>query len=340
MPTNLTLKLEDECSSPRISNLGKFSMAVKNIYLCMLNFQDLISGIESGDKRALARALSVVENEVSGYEELLKSLNPDTHIPVIGITGPPGAGKSSLVNALANRLVEKGHKLAVLAVDPSSPFGTGSILGDRLRMESLYNNAAVFIRSVSSRGSLGGLFTQVIELIEVLRSFDFDYIIVETVGVGQSEVEIAGIADVTMVVLVPESGDDIQALKSGIMEIAGIFVVNKSDREGAERFTSYLNELVEERFGEEQKPAIVNTSVINKTGIDELIAEILRFISSTNQGFNEKKLAILAKKVFQLLLKERMRDFDFNVLINDLRTETNKPGFNLYQYTHKQLKNN
>lgn len=293
-----------------------------------------------GDKRALARALSVVENEVNGYEALLKSLKPNAQIPVIGITGPPGAGKSSLVNALANKLVTNGHKIAILAVDPSSPFGTGSILGDRLRMESLYNNASVFIRSVSSRGSLGGLFTQVIELTEVLRSFNFDYILVETVGVGQSEVEIAGIADVTMVVLVPESGDDIQALKSGIMEIANIFVVNKSDREGAERFTSYLNELVDERFEEGQKPAIVNTSVINKTGIEELIAEILRFIASTNHRFNEKKLAILAKKVFQLLQKERMKEFDFNVLIQNLRTETNKPGFNLYQYTHNQLKNN
>ena len=184
--------------------------------------------------KALARAITRVENELTGYRELLHLLTPETGVPVTGFTGPPGAGKSTLINALVRHLRKAGKTVAVIAVDPTSPFNYGSLLGDRLRMQEHFNDEAVFIRSIATRGSLGGLSEKVIELVDLMRCAGFDHIIVETVGVGQSEVEIAGLADTTVVVLVPEAGDEIQTLKSGIMEIADVFVVNKADREGAE----------------------------------------------------------------------------------------------------------
>lgn len=153
---------------------------------------------------------------------------------MIGITGPPGAGKSTLTDALIGEMVRAGNKVAVLCVDPSSPFNMGALLGDRIRMSEWYTNPNVFIRSLATRGSLGGLHPKIVEITELLKAASFDYILVETVGVGQSEVEIAGLADVTIVVLVPESGDDIQVMKAGLMEIADLYIVNKSDRPGAD----------------------------------------------------------------------------------------------------------
>jgi LAO/AO transport system kinase len=179
--------------------------------------------LSNGDTQAIARAISLVENEVEGYEAFLQSL-PHHSVPVIGITGPPGAGKSTLTDALIGECVKRGKKVAVLCVDPSSPFNMGALLGDRIRMSEWYTNPNVFIRSLATRGSLGGLHPKIIEITEVLKAAAFDYIIVETVGVGQSEVEIAGLADTTVVVLVPESGDDIQVMKAGLMEIAHLFV--------------------------------------------------------------------------------------------------------------------
>jgi LAO/AO transport system kinase len=193
--------------------------------------------------RKLARALTVVENDLEGSAELLKGLNP-SNTPVIGITGPPGAGKSTLVNAMINNLSAQGKSIAVLAIDPTSPFNLGSLLGDRVRMAEQFNKPNVYIRSLATRGSLGGLSGKTIEMCDVLKSVGFDYILVETVGVGQSEVEIAGLADISVVVLVPEAGDEIQSMKSGLMEIADIFVVNKSDREGADTFANNLKKLV------------------------------------------------------------------------------------------------
>ena len=202
--------------------------------------------IQLKDFRKLARDLTLVENDLAGSEDLLKELGP-SDTPVIGITGPPGAGKSTLVNAMINYLSSQGKSIAVLAIDPTSPFNLGSLLGDRVRMSEQFNKPNVFIRSLATRGSLGGLSGKTIEMTDVLKSSGFDYILVETVGVGQSEVEIAGLADISVVVLVPESGDEIQSMKSGLMEIADIFVVNKSDREGAEAFANNLKKLVHQR---------------------------------------------------------------------------------------------
>ncbi|MFN9596957.1 MAG: ArgK/MeaB family GTPase, partial [Bacteroidota bacterium] len=186
----------------------------------MADINALVSNLSQGDQRALARSISIVENDASEAFDLLSSLSPNPSVPVIGITGPPGAGKSTLVNAIIHHLsrVKPGIRIAILAVDPTSPFTSGSLLGDRLRMTGHFNNPNIYIRSLATRGHLGGLSARTIEVVDILRSAPFDLILVETVGVGQSEVEIAALADHTVVVLVPEAGDEIQTIKSGIME--------------------------------------------------------------------------------------------------------------------------
>ena len=202
-------------------------------------WEQLLSQMQQGDIKTLARSISFIENEQPGYETLLQSL-PSNHAKIIGITGPPGAGKSTLVDSLIGLLVNSGKKVAVLCIDPSSPFNLGALLGDRIRMSDWYTHPNVFIRSLATRGSMGGLHPKIIEITDLLKAFPFDHIIVETVGVGQSEIEIAGLADVTVVVVVPEAGDEVQTMKAGLMEIADIFVVNKSDRPGADMFVKNL----------------------------------------------------------------------------------------------------
>jgi LAO/AO transport system kinase len=178
-------------------------------------WQQLLEGLIQGNSKALARSLSLVENEGPGFDELLQALPAGGKGIVIGLTGPPGAGKSTLADALIGKLVEEGARVAVLCVDPSSPFNLGAVLGDRIRMSDWYTHPKVFIRSLATRGSMGGLHPKIIELTDLVQAAGFDYIIVETVGVGQSEIEIAGLADTTVVVLVPEAGDEVQTMKAG-----------------------------------------------------------------------------------------------------------------------------
>jgi len=199
---------------------------------------------------ALARAVSIVENHRPGFETILARLHPRLgRARRIGITGPPGAGKSTLVMRLATRYREMGLTVAIIAVDPTSPFTGGALLGDRIRMESVALDPGVFIRSMATRGSLGGVAGATREVSDVVDAFGFDRILIETVGVGQSELDIVRLADTTVVVLVPESGDSIQTMKAGLMEIADLFIVNKSDRPGADRLRHELEVMLGLRLG-------------------------------------------------------------------------------------------
>ena len=219
------------------------------------------------DFKSLARSISLIENESPGYENLLLKLKPSP-AKIIGITGPPGAGKSSLADVLIGEMIDDKKKVGVLCVDPSSPFNKGALLGDRIRMSEWYNHPDVFIRSLATKGSLGGLHPKIIEIADVMKSAGFDYVIIETVGVGQSEVDIAALADITIVMLVPEGGDIIQTMKAGLMEVADIFVINKYDRPGAQNFYNSLKQMLSPVFNKTpQKIPILKTVASAKEGI-------------------------------------------------------------------------
>jgi LAO/AO transport system kinase len=284
--------------------------------------------LRKGDKRALARAITIVENELHGYHELLTSLTFERNIPLIGVTGPPGAGKSTLINALIGRLSGEGKIIGVIAIDPTSPFNYGSLLGDRLRMSEHFNNEKVFIRSLATRGSLGGLSAKTIEITDVMRAFPFDMIIVETVGVGQSEVEIVGLADTTVLVLVPEAGDDVQAIKSGIMEIADIFVVNKADREGASVFVKNIHSLLHSRKASEWNTPVIKSIATQSEGVDELIGKIKEH---QHVAHNIKRSYLLTEKAYRLIQNHRMKDVNKQELQEKISAAMKQDDFNLYR---------
>lgn len=256
--------------------------------------KEFLESLRKGDQRVLAKAISMVENETEGSKELLSALT-EKPVQVAGITGPPGAGKSTLISALLSELTATGKRVAVIAVDPTSPFTQGSLLGDRLRMSEHFTHPSVFIRSIATRGALGGLSKKAEDILKVLRASDFDLILLETVGVGQSEVEVAALADTTVLVLVPEAGDEIQTIKSGVMEIADIFVVNKSDREGADLFAKNLEMFVHERPASDWNPPVLLTSALRKEGIAELAGKILEHFPHRDHAKKEKVRKFLGR---------------------------------------------
>lgn len=294
-----------------------------------MNIDALIQQISSGDTKALARAISFVENEAEGYEYLLEKLQVK-QVPVVGITGPPGAGKSTLTDALIAERIKANKRVAVVCIDPSSPFNLGALLGDRIRMSQWYTNPNVFIRSMATRGSLGGLNAKIIEVTDVLKSANFDEVIIETVGVGQSEIEIAGIADTTVVVLVPEAGDEVQTMKAGLMEIADIFVVNKADRPDADLFIKNLRLMLAPAFHRTSHfVPVIKTVATNKDGIEELGNKIEEH--QQMQSSKEKKLWLLAEKSYNLIQKKRMKGINKNQLMKEIEKQYSD-HFNLYKF--------
>ena len=293
-------------------------------------WQQIKNDIHSGNINALSRCISLIENEISGYEELLASL-PQSTVPVIGITGPPGAGKSTLTDAVIGLMVAQQKKVAVICVDPSSPFTRGALLGDRIRMSQWYNDPNVFIRSLATRGSLGGLHPKIIEITDLLKFAQYDFIIIETVGVGQSEIEIAGLADVTIVTIVPEAGDEIQTMKAGLMEIADIFVVNKADRPGADTFVKNLQLMLAPSFSfHKTEVPIIKTVALQNKGIQELYDAINKQLQQNT--FNEKKYYLLTEKAWQLLQKKRMKGLNKQDIMEQVKVSATKKDFNIYRF--------
>lgn len=274
---------------------------------------EFLERIFAGDPRSVARAITRVESNSSGAAELMKAVFPKTgNATVIGITGSPGAGKSSLVDKLALHYKNKGKRIGIVCVDPSSPFSGGAILGDRIRMATLGLDENVFIRSMATRGNLGGLSRATVDAVAILDAAGFEKVIVETVGVGQDEVEIVKTADVSVVVLVPGMGDDIQAIKAGIMEIGDVFVINKADREGVIRTQKELEALLSLAHRPDMwNPPIVRTIATENKGIEDLstaIESYSAYVSKDSDSNRVRKQAIAKWRLIELLSERLLAD--------------------------------
>jgi LAO/AO transport system kinase len=278
--------------------------------------RELVDRVRAGELRALARAISIVEDRTPHALNLLKALFPYSgKAGLIGLTGSPGAGKSTLVDQIAREYRKQGKTIGIIAVDPTSPFSGGAILGDRIRMLSHYADPGIYIRSMATRGSLGGLASTTADVATVLDASGRDLVMIETVGVGQDEVDIVTLADVTVVILVPGMGDDVQTIKAGIMEIADIFVINKSDRDGAERVERETRAMQSLAVRQDNwTPPIVKTIASEGTGIPNVVESIEKYREYLKQGSLGRNRRI---ENWRKRLTEMLRDALFQRVVTD-----------------------
>lgn len=309
----------------------------------MTSIAELVSGALSGSVRALAKLITLVENEMPGAVEALQQLYPRTgHAYIVGITGPPGSGKSTLTDKITKELRKKGYTVGIVAVDPTSPFTGGALLGDRLRMQDITNDEGVFVRSMATRGTLGGLSRATADTVKILDAFGKDFILIETVGVGQDEVDIAKTADTTLLISVPGLGDEIQALKAGIMEIGDIFVVNKSDREGADRLVTELSLMLDlnPAMGPWRPPIVKIVATLGE-GILDLTEKIWKhrqflqegngLLRKRNERAKQEILNLIEGEVSKYIHKMLKYDVTFDEVIEQVVARKKDP----YSYAQK-----
>ncbi len=300
----------------------------------LISWEKLVDGVKGGNVRSLARIITRVENRDPGWKEAMKSLYPlGGDAKILGITGSPGAGKSTLTNAVAKGFASRGYTVGIIAVDPSSPFSGGALLGDRLRMKDIVTIPEIFIRSMATRGALGGLCQGARDVERILDAFGKDVVIIETVGVGQDEVEVVKAADLVMVVCVPGQGDGIQALKAGIMEIADLYVVNKADRDGADEVVADIGGMLDiSAIQGKFQPPVLKTSAIKHEGIEELLDALIQgFKTGRNektwqaQRVKEEILTLMESEILEYLQEKWNHSGDLDQAVENILENQSDP---------------